>query len=101
MKKQQYKLARETTNWPTACRSSNQAATLFFHVQKRSGFFWKAGLIPANQSFFNALKLALIGWKKTHADKVHMVFICIGSYSGTFMVWTVFPLIRLDENSSQ
>jgi len=44
------------------------------HDQNKSGFFWRAGFYPANQSNLKSFQKALIGWKKPALQKSHFCF---------------------------
>jgi len=42
--------------------------------QKKSGFFWRAGFLSANQSFLKTFQIALIGWIKAGHSKKSLLF---------------------------
>jgi len=44
------------------------------HDQNKSGFFWRAGFYPANQSNLKSIQTSLIGWKKAGPPKKHFCF---------------------------
>jgi len=42
--------------------------------ENKSGFFWKAGFYPANQSNLKIIQKALIDWKKASPPKKPLLF---------------------------
>jgi len=44
------------------------------HDQNKSGFFWRAGLFPANQGFLKTFQTVLIGWIKAGPPKKPLIF---------------------------
>jgi len=59
------------TAWP---QMENVAYIACLHDQSKSGFFWRAGFFPDNQSFLNTFSIAVIGWIKAGPSKKPLLF---------------------------